>query len=105
MASLGSPVKQWGLLSWNNRWLTFEAGVISLYKSEEGSSLGTPIVQFDLNAPGVSVRETDASTLQLAAAPRPPARPPRDGPDLLPSRSSRRTRSTPSGSRSTTRSP
>ena len=55
-----TPVKQWGLLSWNKRWLTFDGRVISLYKGDEGVAGQAPIVQFDLSQQGVS-----ASALRL----------------------------------------
>ena len=46
--ALSSPVRQWGLLTWNKRWITFENPVIKLYKSETGPE-GEPIVTFDLS--------------------------------------------------------
>ena len=50
MAALSTPVKQWGLLSWNKRWITFEAPLIKLFKSDIGPE-GDPIVTFDLSDP------------------------------------------------------
>ena len=46
--ALSSPVRQWGLLSWNKRWITFESPTIRLFKSETGPE-GDPIVTFDLS--------------------------------------------------------
>ena len=46
--ALSSPVRQWGLLTWNKRWITFENPVIKLFKSETGPE-GEPIVTFDLS--------------------------------------------------------
>jgi hypothetical protein len=48
--ALSSSVKQWGLLSWNKRWITFEAPIIKLFKSDTGPD-GEPIVTFDLSDP------------------------------------------------------
>eukprot|EP01048_Picozoa_sp_COSAG05_P021188 COSAG05_NODE_3820_length_1820_cov_1.901220_4_plen_86_part_00 len=51
---LQGPVKQWGLLSWNKRWLTYGASMIKLYKSEDPPTGDqSPIVEFDLSQSGV----------------------------------------------------
>ena len=59
MAMLSDPVRQWGLLKWNKRWVTFEGSAVSLYKSETGPD-GEPIVSFDLALPSCKF-ELDAS--------------------------------------------
>ena len=46
--ALSSSVRQWGLLSWNKRWITFESPIIRLFKSDTGPD-GDPIVTFDLS--------------------------------------------------------
>ena len=46
--ALSSPVRQWGLLSWNKRWITFESPTIRLFKSKTGPE-GDPIVTIDLS--------------------------------------------------------
>jgi hypothetical protein len=51
--ALSHSVKQWGLLSWNKRWMTYEGGTIKLFRSEEAPPTDAePIVSFDLSAPG-----------------------------------------------------
>jgi hypothetical protein len=48
-------VKQWGMLSWNKRWLTFGEGIIKVYKDDGGGSPppgATAIVGFNLADPG-----------------------------------------------------
>ena len=59
MAMLSDPVRQWGVLKWNNRWVTLEGSTISLYKSETGPD-GEPIVSIDLALPTCKF-ELDAS--------------------------------------------
>ena len=56
---LSDPVRQWGLLDWNNRWVTLEGSTVSLYKSEAALD-GEPIVSFDLASPSCKF-ELDAS--------------------------------------------
>jgi hypothetical protein len=66
--ALSSQVKQWGLLSWNKRWMTYDAGVIKLFKSEvEPAADAEPIVSFDLAAAGCKyeVDPVNASRLSL----------------------------------------
>jgi hypothetical protein len=59
MAMLSDPVRQWGLLDWNNRWVTLEGSTVSLYTSEAALD-GEPIVSFDLASPSCKF-ELDAS--------------------------------------------
>ena len=63
--ALSHSVKQWGLLSWNKRWMTFEGGTISLYKSEHGPE-GDPIVAFDLSAPGCKYEVDPVNACRLS---------------------------------------
>ena len=63
--ALSHSVKQWGLLSWNKRWMTFERGTISLYKSEHGPE-GDPIVAFDLAAPGCKYEVDPVNACRLS---------------------------------------
>ena len=57
-------VKQWGLLSWNKRHLTYGEGVIKLYKESPPPPGASPIVAFDLSQRGVSF-EADPVTWTL----------------------------------------
>lgn len=66
--ALSSSVKQWGLLSWNKRWMTYDGGVIKLFKSEVEPAAGSePIVTFDLAQAGCKfeVDPVNASRLSL----------------------------------------